>query len=122
MRNRIIGVVAALGLSASSASAGEDRTVWIEVDQDSDSVALQVFAALEDGETGSFRLVSRKSGRSGAATSLQSGRIGQGNGGVAGPFSTSRFSLLSGEALEAELTVTTSTGRTLVDKVTAVSE
>ena len=114
--------LAALGLSVSNPAAEEDRSAWIAVDQDSDSVALQVFAALEVGETGSFQLVSRKFGQSGSATSQQAGRIGQGDGNVSGPFSTSRFSLRSGETMEAELIVTTSTGRTLVDKITAVGE
>ena len=121
MKNGIMAAIAALGLSATNLSAEESRAAWIAVDQDSESVASQIFAALEAGETGTYKLVSRKSGRSGSAVSKQAGRIGLSDGN-AKPYSTSRFSLRSGEALEAELTVTTSSGRTFVDKVKAVAE
>lgn len=119
MKTRIMTAVAALGLSATNLSAEDNRTAWITVDQDSESVALQIFAALEFGETGTFQLISQKSGKSGSGTSRQSGRIGQGDGNVNGPFSTSRFSLREGEKLEVELLVTTSSGRTFVDRITA---
>jgi len=122
MRDKVFAAATALGLSVSSSSAEEGRTVWIDVDQGNDTIALQVFAALDAGETGQFRLVSKKSGTSGSAISQQSGRIGIGTGDVTGPFSTSRFSLRAGEQLEAELIVTTSYGRTLVDKISAVAE
>jgi len=100
---RTIMALTALGLSVSNPVAAEEsRSAWIAVDQDSESVALQIFAALDVGETGSFKLISRKSGKSGSATSQQAGQIGLGNGDVSGPFSTSRFSLRSGEKMEAE--------------------
>ncbi len=122
MRTKILAAIAAFGLSTSTASTEEDRTAWIAVDQESEAITLRVFAALNVGETGRFQLISRKSGNSGSATSQQSGRIGSGDGNVAGPFSTSRFSLLAGEALEAELIITTSSGRTLTDRIIAAAE
>jgi len=123
MRRKIVAAMTALGLSASASSAeSEDREAWIVVDRGNESVSLKVFAALEPGETGQFQLKSRKSGNSGSAVSQQSGSIRSGDGGVAGPFSTSRFSLRDGEKLEAELVVTTSTGRTITDTVFASAE
>lgn len=121
MKNGIVAAMTAVGLSASHSYADDRPSAWIAVDRDHGTVALQVFAALESGETGTYRLVSRKSGRSGSAVSQQAGRMGVGDG-RARSYSRSQFSLNPGEALEAELTVTTSNGRTLVDKVTTVSE
>lgn len=112
----------AVGLSASHSFADDGRSAWIAVDRDHDSVALRVFAALENGETGTYKLVSRKSGQSGSAVSQQGGRIGQGTGSAAGPFTTSRFSLRAGEELQAELTVTTSSGRIFTHSISAVAE
>lgn len=122
MRPKVLAALAALGLCASNSSAEGNRTAWIEVDKENASVTLQIFAALEFGETGTFQLTSRKFGKSGAAVSQQSGRIRSGDGHVAGPFSTSRFSLQKGDELQAELVVTTSNGRTLTDKIFTIGD
>ncbi len=122
MKPKVLAAFTAFGLCASNASAEENLTAWIAIDQENTSITLQIFAALELGETGTFQLTSRKFGKSGSAVSQQSGRIKSGDGNVAGPFSTSRFSLQKGDELEAELVVTTSNGRTLTDKVSTVGE
>ena len=122
MRWRNFVAISTFGLAVSNANADDSREVWIAVHKADSTIQLQVFANLSAGETARFQLTSRKFGQSGSAVSQQSGTISSRAGQSAQPISSSQFSLRGDDVLEAELTVTTSTGRTLTDKISASAE
>lgn len=118
MKSTIIKGLIVLGLSGQATMAGEEREVWIASSPSEDTITLQAYARLEHGESGRYRLTVSKSGKSGTSTTQQGGSIPAGDGqSETGPLMSSRLSFRSGDRMEAELVVQTSTGREIRDVV-----
>ena len=120
MKLSVLGGLIALGLSMQGATSGEDRKqdAWIVSTPSADALTLQAHARLESGESGHYRLIVRKSGQSGVSVTRQTGSIPTGDGLTeTGPLVVSKLSFRSGETLEAELIVETSTGRKIRDLI-----
>ena len=92
-------------------SAETQNKAWIVATPENGMVEVQVFAALEDGQTGSYEMSLIKQGASGRSVNKQAGIVHPYDGSASMPLSTSRVSVEKGATLAVTLIVTSASGQ-----------